>query len=179
MTDVAKEYGTALFMLAAECDGKEEYRAALIELSALFEREPSYPMMLACPSIPQRERQAAILDAFGERLPEHVLSFLQLLCEKGRIDCFREAAEAYFALYEASLRVSDARVTSAVPLTDGEKEALIRGLEAKLGGTVRAEYFVDGALLGGVIVEVDGRIYDGSLRHRLREAKEVMKHDKT
>ena len=112
-------------------------------------------------------------------MPEHVLSFLQLLCEKGRIDCFREAAEAYFALYEASLRILDARVTSAVPRADSEKKALTESLEKKHGGTVHAEYFVDGALLGGVIVEVDGRIYDGSLRRRLRDAKEVMKHDKT
>ena len=36
------------------------------------------------------------------------------------------------------------------------------------------EYSVDGAILGGLIVEINGKIMDGSLRHRLREVKEVI-----
>ena len=33
---------------------------------------------------------------------------------------------------------------------------------------------VDPSLLGGLIVEMDGKIMDGSLRYRLRDVKEVM-----
>ena len=33
---------------------------------------------------------------------------------------------------------------------------------------------VDPALLGGVVVEMDGRVMDGSVRTRLQEMKEVI-----
>ena len=36
------------------------------------------------------------------------------------------------------------------------------------------ECSVDEALLGGLVIRVDGRVIDGSLKHRLHEIKEVM-----
>ena len=72
-------------------------------------------------------------------------------------------------------RVVRARVTSAVPLTEGEKNALRLKLE-KDGGTVTLDCVVDPEIMGGVIVETEDRVIDGSLRHRLREMKDVMTH---
>ena len=114
----------------------------------------------------------------ARRLRNVVISFMIIcmtpLCEKGRIPCFEDACGEYTALLNASQRVIHARITSAVALTDTEKEKLIRKLEETHKGKVRAEYLVDTELLGGVIVEIDGKILDGSLRHRLREMKDVM-----
>ena len=115
-----------------------------------------------------------IEEAFGNTLPEHVLSYLKLLCEKGRISHFTESVEEYTALLHASRKIATAKITSAVALTEAEKEKLIKSLEAMKKCKVQAEYFVDSTLLGGLIVEVDGKVMDGSLRHRLHEVKEVM-----
>jgi len=41
-------------------------------------------------------------------------------------------------------------------------------------GTVTVEYRLDASLLGGLVVELDGKIMDGSLRHRLQQVKDVM-----
>ena len=67
-----------------------------------------------------------------------------------------------------------ATVTAAAGLTDEEKERLRRALERRSGHSVQLECRVDASLLGGVVVEMDGRVLDGSLRHRLHEIKEVM-----
>ena len=176
MTDIGKEYGTALFMLAAECgaEAKREYAASLKLVSDTFRAEPSYAELLASPALPLGERLSIIDAAFGERLPEHVLSFIKLLCEKGRMACFPSAVDEYTALLDASERISNARVTSAVELTEDEKSKLHARLCERLKAEVKIEYFIDEGLLGGLIVEVDGTVIDGSLRHRLREVKEVM-----
>ena len=176
MTDIGKEYGTALFMLAAECgdNAKREYAESLKLVSGTFKAEPMYAELLASPALPLGERLGIIEAAFGERLPEHVLSFMKLLCEKGRMPCFSSAVEEYMALLDASERISNARVTSAVELTEDEKNRLCKRLCEKLKAEVKIEYFIDEGLLGGLIVEVDGTVIDGSLRHRLREVKEVM-----
>ena len=167
MTSVGKEYGTALFMLASEENARREYYEGLMRVSLLFTAEPSYPLMLACPAIPKTERLSAIEAAFPE-LPSHIVSYLQLLCEKGRIGCFSESVKEYKALLDASERVLSASVTSARELTDGEQ------LSHRFGGRVAAEYGIDPSLLSGMVVEIDGRVLDGSLRRRLDEAKEVM-----
>ena len=38
---------------------------------------------------------------------------------------------------------------------------------------------VDPAIMGGLLVEMDGRVYDGTLKSRLRDVKEVMLYDTT
>ena len=174
MTEIAKEYGTALFSLAMEEGKTEEYAEALRTVLGIFEQNPEYLSLLSGPSIPLGERLSSLREVFASALPVHVLSYLSLLCEKGRISCFGESAEEYFALLNASRNRSNAVVTSAVALTDGEKDQLRRKLEVLRGGTVQMTFSVDPSLLGGVVVEMDGKVLDGSLRHRLREVKEVM-----
>lgn len=177
MTEISKEYGAALFMLACEKGEARNYATALEQIREVFTAHPQYAEMLASPSISLNERLDAIDAAFSSAVPEYVLSYVKLLCEKGRISCFVESVEEYLALLAASERVSNAKVTSAVPLTDEEKQKLIEKLEAANHGKVHAEYFVDASLLGGAIVEMDGKIMDGSLRRRLYDVKEVILHE--
>ena len=174
MNDISKEYGTALFMLACETEEKQSYARILNEIKDLFSHEPQYAELLSSPNIPLSERLGAIDAAFADTAPEYVLSYLKLLCERGRISCLIESINAYNELLDASERVSNAKITSAVALTEEEKAKLIAKLESENGGTVHAEYTVDPSILGGLIVEKDGKILDGSLRHRLRDVKEVI-----
>lgn len=174
MTQISKEYAAAFFMLASEKEKQEEYGDALKILQDVFAQNPEYPVFLASPSIPLSERLDAIKQAFADRLPEDAVSFLKLLCQRGRLDHFSDVAEEYENLLDASKRVSGATVTSAVALTDGEKAKLRKKLETISNMTVSMEYVIDPSLLGGMIVEMDGKVLDGSLKNRLREIKEVM-----
>lgn len=174
MSDIGKEYGAALFMLACEAGEKKNYANALKTVWECFCETPEYPVFLASPSVSQNERIKAIEAAFAARIPEHVLSFLMLLCEKGRMSCFESAMLEYNALLDASEHIFNAKVISAAPLTDAEKEKLKKKLETVYHGTVHMTYEVDPSLLGGLIVDVDGKILDGSLRQRLRDVKDVI-----
>ncbi len=174
MSEIAKEYGTALFMLACEENEKKSYGEALQKVRNIFIDNPQYPELLSSPGISLKERLTVIEQTFSNVVPEHIVSYLKLLCEKGRIPYFLESVAEYNQLLDASEHVFNAKITSAVELTQTEKEKLISKLELKENGKVCAEYFVDTTLLGGLIVEVDGKIMDGSLRHRLHEVKEVM-----
>lgn len=174
MNDIGKEYGAALFMLASEESRVDEYAASLEKLKNVFRESPEYLSFLASPGISLGERLSAIESAFADFVPAYVLSYVQLMCEKGRIDNFFEAAEEYKALLDASKHISNAKVTSAVELTDEEKAKLCEKLRAVSGGDVKTEYIVDSSLMGGIIVELDDKVMDGSLRHRLREVKDVI-----
>lgn len=174
MNEISKEYGTALFMLACEEKKQESYGEALENVKNAFLENPEYAELLASPGVSLNERLKAIDAVFADRIPEHILYYLKLLCEKGRILYFIESVREYNALLDASKQISNAKITSAVELTENEKQKLITKLESIVKGKVEAEYFVDADLLGGFIVEIDGKIMDGSLRHRLHEIKGVI-----
>ncbi|MBR5235956.1 MAG: ATP synthase F1 subunit delta [Clostridia bacterium] len=174
MTQISKEYGTALFMLACEKEQKHEYAAALETVKKVFEEEEAYLAFLSSPAIAMSERLDAISAAFGDKLPEDVVSYMQLLCEKGRMACFYDSVTEYNKLLFESERVSNAKITSAVALTEDEKQKLKEKLEEKYKTAVTMEFFIDETLLGGIVAEIDGKVLDGSLRSRLRDIKDVM-----
>ena len=60
-----------------------------------------------------------------------------------------------------------AEVTSALPLTAAEQEAIKRDISTKLGGTPAVAFKVDPNILGGVVVRVGDKILDGSVAGKL------------
>ena len=175
MTDLSREYAEALFALAAEHDQTKDYLEALDTAADLLADNPDYVELLACPAISKDERDGLLEQTFGQILPEQVLAFIQLLCAHGRIRSLNDCIAEYRLLYQTAVAMSTAEVVSAVPLTETEKQKLSETLSARLGRTVTLTCTVDESLLGGMVVHVDGKVLDGSLRSRLHAVKEVMK----
>lgn len=174
MTDTSKEYAEALFALAAEEGiGEQVYEDLRLVMSQL-RQNPGYVDLLASPNIPINVRLDAIDEAFGEDVCEHVVSFLKLLCSKGSIRSVYKIIMDHEELYKASQGVSTARVISAVPLKADEREKLRLKLEKMCGKKIVMECITSSSVLGGLIVYVDGRVLDGSLRRRLHDIKEVI-----
>ena len=174
MSDISNEYAKALFMLAAEKGMGKEYKEALDIVSEVFDANPMYPEFLSTFAIPLDERLSALEKAFSDAIPREVLSFLKILCEKKHIAEFSECAEQYTALYNEMDRISNAKVTSAVELSDDEKSALKEKLEKQSGHKVAIEYVVDKSIIGGLVVEIDGKIMDSSLKKHLKDVKDVI-----
>ncbi|MBR2460186.1 MAG: ATP synthase F1 subunit delta [Clostridia bacterium] len=174
MAEIIKEYAEAIFMLAAEC-GKEKHTLSELErIDSVFKATPEYLELLSSPGIPQSERLSAVESAFGGSLSERVVSFVQLLCERRRVSDFSQCVDEYRKLLEQKEATVTATVTSAVELTDSERKALKIKLYKISGKNVSLDCRVDADILGGVVVELEGRVMDGSLRHRLQELKEVI-----
>ena len=174
MMQTEKEYAEALFMLAAEEQKTEEYSRSLGLIRSVVQENPTYPEFLASPAIPLSERLAALDEAFGDSVPEYVLSFLKLLCENGRIRLLEECIAEFEKLSMAFSNRIAARVFSAIPLDEDQKQALCAKLEKISGKIVEPEYTVDPSLIGGIKIEIEGKTYDGSIKHRLYDVKDVM-----
>lgn len=175
MTELSKDYAEALFALAAEQRLEKAYLEALESVDGLFADSPEYLDLLAAPSVPQSERVGLLEQAFGDSLPEQVLSFVQLLTAHGRIRSLPACIEEYRRLYQAAVAMSTAYVTSAVALTEDQKNRLAEKLAQKFGRRIELSCDVDEHLLGGITVRLDGVVLDGSLRRRLQVVKDVMK----
>ena len=174
MNDISREYATALFMLACEDGAQKEYADALARMKGAFEEMPEYFAFLSSPAISRAERVSSVDEVFGDGLAENAVSYLKLMCEKGRMQYFYESVDAYMELYAAFERKFRARIISAVELDEAQKQKLTEKLSAVYGGEVVGEFIVDSALIGGLIVEIDGKIMDGSIIRRLHDVKDVI-----
>lgn len=173
MTQTAKEYASALFMLASENGCCGEYAEHLKQIKALIEAAPEYVRFLESPAIPLSERLGAIDEAFGS-MPEHIVSFLKILCENGRIAHLPDCITEYIELLKIAENRTTAMVYYVEPLTEEQKAALLNKLRSVSGKNVEAVYIEDKSLIGGIKVSLDDKTIDGSIANRLNKAKGVI-----
>lgn len=174
MTQTEREYAVALFTLAVEENSVEEYDSALSLVGSVIAENPEYIDLLASPAIVLEERIQAIDEAFGAHIPENVASFLKILCENSNIRNFEACAEEYRKLAMSFSKTAVAEISSAVALSDEQKKGICLKLEKLTGKSIDATYIIDESLIGGVKIEVEGKTFDGTVKHRLSQLKDVI-----
>ncbi|MBR6029620.1 MAG: ATP synthase F1 subunit delta [Clostridia bacterium] len=174
MTEATKEYAVALYALARETGQADAWGEGLRRIEAALKADPDWAQLLSCPAVPLREREALIEEAFSASLPGELIALVKLLCERGRMGQFHAVEAEYLHMLDSMNQISEAKVVSAAPLGEEEQTRLKAVLEKRSGHRVVLNCSVDESLLGGMIVEMDGHMADGSLRSRLREVKEVI-----
>ena len=94
--------------------------------------------------------------------------FLLELAEKHREGALPAILREYVELAQEDKRnLLMADVTTAMPLTPGQEQALAEKLAAMTGRTIKIRQHVDSEILGGIVVRVGDKLLDGSLSHQL------------
>lgn len=174
MKETSKEYAQALFMIAKEKGKVDEYSDILKQIRSLTEENKEYTEFLSSPALPLSERLSAIDEAFGS-CPEEIVSFLKLLCENNHIKDISECIGEFIFMENALEKSAVVDVYSSVPLSEEQKEKLVKKLEGKLEKTVVATFKEDESLLGGIKIVMEDEVLDGSVKKRLKDLKEVIK----
>lgn len=99
-------------------------------------------------------------------------SFAVVIARHRRIGELTAVSEAYLAMVDEALGRARATLTFARQPSDPEVEGVAQGLGAIEGKKIIATVKVNETLLGGVVAELEGKIYDGSLATMLLEAQQ-------
>ncbi len=91
----------------------------------------------------------------------------QILVRRGRQGLLAEIAQQYQVLLDTKLNRVHAGVTLVDEADSRTQTQVVERLTQALGREVRAYFKSDPRILGGVIVRVGDRIFDGSVRRRL------------
>ena len=147
-------------------------RRELAETVALLAAHTELRAALEHPAL-QAEAKKKLVDAvWGRRGSVLLARLLTLLAERGRMGLLPDIEQSFAALWNAQRGVVAAEAVSAVPLDEGQTSAVAAALRQATGKDVELRARADPALLGGLVVNMAGRTYDGSVRGRLRALRE-------
>lgn len=170
---VARNYAEALLDLA-ERDGKGVEYGELIDLVAgAIELAPRVEAVLMSPRVTKAEK-ARILTAALPRAPKAFRAFLVAVVKRGRQRLFREIASQYLVVLDLKLGRARARVVLARPADAAHQKAIAAALTKALGKTVISTFETDPAILGGAVVQVGDRRYDGSVRRKMATLRRAL-----
>jgi F-type H+-transporting ATPase subunit delta len=166
--NLARRYARALLGLARQAGTLDPSGRELAATAAAFD-EPRLRAVVLNPAI-ERSARRKIVDEVVAALgvSSEVGNLVKLLADRERLRLLGEVARAYQALVDQELGRSRARIISAAALGTAEKAELTE-LAKRLVDTreVIVATEVDPELLGGVVLDIGGTVWDGSLRTQM------------
>lgn len=182
-TGVPGRYATALYELADERRVLDAVVEQARALAAAIDGSEPLRSVLSDPALKLDEKRDAVLallddrggDDAGGGFDPVMRQFVGTVANNRRLGSLREILRSFAAIVSARRGVVVARVSSAHPLSDGQR-AQLRARLAEAGfGRIEMEETVDGSLLGGLVVRVGAQLYDASLKSRLSRLHHAMK----
>ena len=140
-------------------------------VSELLQRYPRFDGTLASPRLSADEKTSLLDRVLGPRVSEMLLRFLKVVCAHGRLDCLREIS------VEARNQLNDRRgvkhvhVVTASPIDDGLAGQISDRLKQLLESDVQLQRSVDEGLIGGLVIRIGDKVYDGSVANRLNQVR--------
>ena len=158
---VARNYAEALFALG---DG---YGPLLDAVAAAVQADERIRTVLESPRVSKAAKGQILEKALTGEAPKEFVRFLQAVVRRGRQALLAEIAQEYLVLLDVKLNRVHAGVTLANEADARTQKQIVERLTKALGREVRAYFRSDPRILGGVVVRVGDRIFDGSVRRRL------------
>lgn len=163
---IARNYAEAAFALGEKSGRTEEYADLLDAVASAVRESPKIDAVMMSPRVPKAEK-ARLLEAALPEAPREFVLFLQAVVKRGRQGLFGEIAAEYLTLLDVKLNRIRAGVTMARQPDEATREAVTRQLREALEKEVIATFRTDPEILGGAVVRVGDRVFDGSVRRRM------------
>jgi len=164
-TTAAKRYAQAIAAIARTDNSWEQWRQDLAVVQEALQN-PDLRLTLESPRITAERKKALLDETLGTRVAPATKNLLTVIGRRGRFNLFADVAVWFDDIADRALDVRRHVVTSAVPLTDQQRQRLLRQLSEEGGKVVLTEQ-VDLALIGGFVVRHEDLIHDYSIRTRL------------
>ena len=167
---VSKTYGDALFAVAMEDGRMDEFFEAAIALEEILRTNEDFSKLMNHPKIMKEDKVKIVEETFGNRIPREIVGVMTLLVTKGRAEDMLSVFDYFVDLVKEEKKIGKAYVTTAVSLSDTQKEKV----EEKLLHTTKYEsfemnYSVDESLIGGMVIRIGDRVVDSSIKTKLYE----------
>lgn len=165
----ARRYAQAAFEIASERKELDKWLADLKKAAVLFQNN-DLQAFLESPKIGFSEKSRIITRLLAGVDPM-VLNFLHVLVLHEHAHLMGDVVNEYSRFLDINRGVDMADVTTAVPLSDGERQNLERSLSQAIGKKVTVIAHVNPAIIGGMVARVGGKLIDGSVRTKLDNLK--------
>jgi len=169
---LSRRYARALFRLAL-AEGREEEIGQEMGRFASACADSSLAEALNNPAFDVPSRKS-VLVSVGQalELSSLMLRFLSLLLERRRLTLLPAVFSCYRSLLDEAKGRVEARVVAAAPLEEGALQRLRAALGKISGKEVILKDEIDPGLIGGAVIHLQGKIYDGSVRTQLEKMRQ-------
>ena len=173
---VSKVYGDALFEAAREAGRMDDMYEEVLELQKLLQANEELQKMMENPKVIREDKENVIETVFRGRISDEIVELMKLMIAKGRYSNIESMFDYFIGLVKEEKKIGIAYVTTAVELTDGQKDEIVRRLlETTRYESFEMNYAVDASLIGGMVIRIGDRVVDSSIKTKLYELSKSLR----
>lgn len=173
---VSKTYGDALFEASREVGRMDEMFQEVQSLQIILKENEDLQKMLDNPKVMREDKESVIETVFRGRISNEIVELMKLMIAKGRYSKIESVFDYFIAQVKEEKKIGVAYVTTAIEMTDAQKDSVVRRLlETTKYTSFEMNYSVDSSLIGGMVIRIGDRIVDSSIKTKLYELSKSLR----
>ncbi len=170
LNSVTTPYAEAFLQVANETQQTEEIVSQAKEILRLIGDSPELEKALSSPILEKESKKKILIQLFSDKINYSLLNLLKLLADRQRIGILVPILERFLEIYRENSNIALATVTSAVELSDEQKDLITQKI-ISIAGTEKLELVtkIDPSLIGGFVASVGSKVIDASIASQIRK----------
>ena len=169
---MSRRYARALFQLALEAKREDEIGAEIERFNSVYGASELRQVLTNPAFVADQRKNVLVQVAQRLKLSPLVANALSLPLERDRLPYLPSIVSRYRRLLDEKNGRVEAKVVAAGPVEDNDIERLSAALAQVSGKQVVLSQESDPSIVGGLVIHLEGKVYDGSVRTQLEKMKE-------
>jgi len=171
-TVLARRYAKALFELAVEKKILETIQNEVRSFSQSLDDYFQFRLFFFAQDVSKKQKRQKIEELIQERVSNVFFNFVLVLLKKNREFIFPQIVKEFQAIVDKHHRKINALAITTQPLDEISSSKLKSLLDKTFDADVQIKNDIDSSILGGIVVNVEGYVFDGSLQSQLARLKD-------
>lgn len=168
---LARRYAQALFLSSQERNLLDQVEAELKTVVQTIQESKELSQIIDRDTIPSEDKKVLLEKLFTDRISSQTMNFVKLVLDKRREKHLAEMLVEYVSLADTARNMLEVQVKTAAELSPQQQELIKQGLSSFSGKDVRLNVEMDTSLLGGIMIKIGDKVYDGSARQQLQSLR--------
>ncbi|HAN18889.1 MAG: ATP synthase F1 subunit delta [Bacteroidetes bacterium GWC2_33_15] len=164
-------YAKAILLIAKEKGIQENIKNDAEFILSSVNSSDDFMLLLEHPAIKPSEKIKAFEALFKSNIDNLTISFLKLIIQNKREIYLKRILQNVIDIYKKDFGIKPVVITTAYTLNDEEITHLKSAIEKKLNSPVELTDKVDDSIIGGMIIQIEDKELDVSVRNQLQKFK--------
>ena len=166
-------YAQAILAVASAESNGAQIEDEIYRFSQVLQSSEELKSTLSDASIPSARRQQIVEDLLDGQATQTTVALVSMIVAAGMGSDIKAIADKVVGLGAESRDKAVAEVYSVVDLSSDQQQRLAAALKSATGKDVEMKVIIDESVMGGLLVQIEDEVIDGTVRTRLKQLREA------
>lgn len=175
---LAQRYAKSLVDIATDLNQLDAVHEDILFLNSVVKKSREFVLMLESPIINPDKKYKVISAITKGKISKVTDAFIKLLCNKHREANLPGVVASFVEQFNTIRGLHTAKLTTATTITKELINSFVSKIKASTSyDHVQLQTVVDDKIIGGFILEMDGKLIDNSIRRNLHDVKKQFENN--